>query len=828
MNVIINKEEQNTQAQNVQFSDQTEQWVYAIDNQLDDVNPTADTNDATLANFFSRPVKIKTQDWSVNGAFHTVINPWSLYFGDKRVVNRICNFNLLRAKLHVRILVNGNGFHYGRALASYRPLHLHDSFPGWRSAIPTDIIRASQRMHVWIDPTKSQGGTLCLPYVYYKNALSIPLEEWNGMGELTIGSVTTLGHANAGTDKVTVSVFAWAEDVELSIPTSSEPGALVPQAGEMGSKDEYPNGTISGPANTIARAAGKLSSIPTIGPYAKATELAANAVGGVAEAFGYSRPVNTHDIDAYKPTFVGNMANTNCVDTSQKLSLDQKQELTIDPRACGLGSGDEMSIVSIAQRESYLTQFLWTEASPVETLLWNCKVQPHLFDKLSTEIITTPMSYVSMPFKHWRGTIRFRFQIVASAFHKGRIKVVYDPYYLSSNEYNVQYTRIIDLANERDFTVDIQWGQEYSFLENLDTFSTVPFSSTVLGSPSHGSTNGIIAIYTVTDLTAPGATAADLPVLVSVSTGDDFEVANPDFGGLAGFSTFEPQMGELEPYLPQSGEMDQADADYTQEESKPMAAIAHTDVAAPLSKADHTLDVYFGDPVTSIRQLVKRYCPYTTFATPSVADDGSMVFNTSDFPMYRGYGGATAIHGATTPVDPTPFTFALNTFLNWYTPLFLCRRGSIRWKYIYSTNCSHPYDGMMCVSRLAIAATHVALPLPVYTGTSVSERVVAGMNSISGWALSGGAATQTAVNPVLEVEIPMQQNIRFLFGRYRYLNNGLLGSTMHQLIAPQCKAANGHAIVNSYCAAGEDFSLSFFQCTPTLYQQVDPAPSSSV
>jgi hypothetical protein len=119
-----------------------------------------------------------------------------------------------------------------------RPLHNEDEMVAWRyGVVPQDIIAASQRMHVWIDPTKSQGGTLCLPYVFYKNGLSIPEQDWRSMGELDIASVTTLEHANGGTDSVTISVFAWAEDVSLSIPTVSEPGALAPQA------DEYEEAT---------------------------------------------------------------------------------------------------------------------------------------------------------------------------------------------------------------------------------------------------------------------------------------------------------------------------------------------------------------------------------------------------------------------------------------------------------------------------------------------------------------------------------------------------------------------------------------------------------
>lgn len=197
MNIKINEESNETQQQIVGFSDQNQQWIYSIDNPLDDVHSTADSNDASLENFFSRPIKIASLNWPVGATFGTTINPWQLYFENTRVINRITNYNLLRSKLCVRIMINGNGFHYGRALASYRPLHNQDQFTPWRyGLVNEDTIGASQRMHVWIDPTKSQGGTLCLPYVYYKNTMNVVEEEWRDMGVLDIASVTTLEHAN--------------------------------------------------------------------------------------------------------------------------------------------------------------------------------------------------------------------------------------------------------------------------------------------------------------------------------------------------------------------------------------------------------------------------------------------------------------------------------------------------------------------------------------------------------------------------------------------------------------------------------------------------------
>ena len=183
--------------------------------------------------------------------------------------------------------------------------------------------------------------------------------------------------------------------------------------------------------------------------YARATELAASAVSSIATMFGYSRPVQLADITPYKPMYLGNMANTNVPDTSSKLTLDCKQELTIDPRTMGLGMTDEMTIKSIAQRESFLTQFGWQVADSTETLLWNTEVCPVLWNTISgtpDELHFPACCFATLPFQRWRGTMKFRFQIVASAFHKGRLKITYDPSYPLTNEYNTNYTHIIDLT----------------------------------------------------------------------------------------------------------------------------------------------------------------------------------------------------------------------------------------------------------------------------------------------------------------------------------------------------------------------------------------------
>jgi hypothetical protein len=518
---------------------------------MDTTRAIADSPDASFANFFERPIKIANFEWTTSvSPFHEVFNPWSLYFNNPRILNRISNFNLLRCKLNVKVLINGNGFHYGRLMALYNPLHTHDDFTRLVSFFRQDLIQASQKPHIYLDPTTSQGGSLTLPFFWYKNMLNIPNEDWNDMGQMTITEMNPLKHANGADDRVTISVFAWAEDVVLSTPTSTNPGGLSPQCSEEPldtQADEYAkDGAISAPASLVARIAGKLTSIAPIAPYAKATEMAANAVAGVARLFGYSRPAVLADIVPYRPSFVGNMANTNTADSTTKLSIDAKQELTVDPRVTGLGGADEMVIKSIACRESYLTQFAWSPEDQTETSLWWSTVSPTLFDTRTftdgeganeTELHLPACCFATLPFMHWRGSMKFRFQVVASNFHKGRLKVVWDPYGFESNEYVTNYTHIIDIAEDKDFTVQIGWGSDYGFLTHTEPGVDDKGFGTGASSITPGMFgNGVLRVYVVNELTVPNSTVDNtVSINVFVSAGDDFEVANPDDDALRNY-----------------------------------------------------------------------------------------------------------------------------------------------------------------------------------------------------------------------------------------------------------------------------------------------------
>jgi len=834
MNMSISKSVDQHLEQNVNFNDQTADWVYRVPSQPDDTFCAADAQDATLAEFFSRPVRIHAFAWTPATPVFEYIDPWNLFFTNRRVVNRINNYNLLRCKLHVKIVLNGNGFYYGRMLVSYlpRPNEIFGS-PLPRAFVAQDLIQASQLPHVYLDPTTSQGGQLELPFFCPKNAISIPLANFDQMGIIVLRDMAQLNHANGSTAPITVSVFAWATDVTLSIPTSAPCGSIIPQMG-----DEYGTGPISKPAFTIARAAGALAKIPAIAPYAKATQMAANATGSIASIFGYSRATQEEPSRTIKPEYVGVLANTNTPDNATKLTLDCKQEVTLDPRVVGLDSADEMSILSLSQRESFLTQFLWSGSDPIDSVLYAKHVTPVSFDTYSTgltqELHLTPCAFAANPFTYWRGTMKFRFQVVASAFHKGRIKIVYDPYLLQSlsvGEYNVNYSHVCDLAGERDFTLEFGWGQVSSWLPIQDLQSALAYypagsygSLLTTPSPNIGA-NGAFSVIVVNDLTSASADVPQVVVNVFVSTSDDFEVCVPCCEHLAGLS-WSPGIttsgGPGPGFVAQMGE--EADPVDTTTESAPTLTQSSNSLAPPLPM-DHTLDVFFGDPVVSFRQCLKRYQFSRAWQPLYTGSSGYMWWRliVPDVPLYYGAVGGAIDMALNDSAVGVPWNFVKVTLLNYLLPAFAGRRGGLRWKYHLQGITNAP---------ASLSITKETDGLGYYThlnsgvGWSESQFNVAAQFCEDLFPNTWCATHVTDVrnNPVIEAEVPFYCFDRFYLCRDTNMTGVGRGSTSyHKLTA--CVYINqnqDNPIMTSYVSIAEDFNLYFFCGVPPMFLVLEP------
>jgi hypothetical protein len=789
----------------------------------DSADPTRslqDQDDATLENFLSRPLKIAEFEWSTaSPSFFQSFDPWSLYFENPRVINRMVNFKLLKAKLHVKFVINGNSFQYGRLLASYLPLRVRDDLTQNRLSIPQDAIGASQLPHVFLDPTLSQGGDLVCPMFWNFNYLDIPGGDWSEMGEIVIRSLNNLKHANGAVDVNTISVFAWAEDVQMSILTSNEPGALVPQGLEV--NEANTSGVVSHPASIVAKIAKGLSTVPYIGPFAMATDLAATAVGRIATLFGYSRPNITKAPDIFLPRPVGNLATTNTPDNAHKLTVDDMQELTIDTSICGIDCGDPLAIRSISTRESYLTKFSWSIGAAPESMLWNARVSPVVWDEFNLgnrEFHFPACAVAALPFKYWTGTMKYRFQIVSSGFHKGRLKFVYDPDYIRSNEYNTNYLHVIDIAETKDFSIEIGNGQIKTLLGHdepglssyTNVISTTPYAST-------GEGNGVLGVYIVNELTTPNSTVNnDIEINVFVSTGDDFEVFVP-YQHFQNY-VFHNQALEAE---------DKAEASNVPVMDSSSTLGPDSDTITPLVNK-----VYTGEVIQSFRQLLKRYNIHTAFS-PASPSAYYIHLEHAMFPFFRG-NVPNAVH-TRAGVPPEPYNFCNTVLLHWVTSCFSGWRGSLRYKVVprgardadvpISMSCVRwdDYDNagyaFSSGSMLTYTSNEGAAASVVFSEVAGQEfRNTIALPSPNGQALAVGD-----INPCLEYEIPFYSDQRFVPGKTSdYTGNFTCSGAALEISGDGTPST----VFDHYVAAGEDFQVFFWTGMPPLfYEATVPTPT---
>lgn len=807
--------------QNITFSDNDDPYLYSVKGRMDTTRSLQDTSSDSLDAFFARPIKISETEWVTNGALNVTIDPWTLFLGNPRVSNRMTNYNLLRARLRVKVVINGNSFHYGRAMAVYHPQHSRDNFTDLGTTV--SLVQGSQMPHVFLDPTTSTGGELCLPFFCEKNNVSLPAVEFTKLGRIHIISLNNLRHANGAADKATVTVFAWMEDVELNMLTSLDM-PLVPQSGrEVDVANEL--GIVSGPATAIAKTTANLAEAPVIGPYAMATSRVAGMTATLARLFGYSRPPVTKDPEPYKPVAVSQMATTTVPDCVAKLTVDDKQELTIDPTISGIGPGDPMNIKQIAKRESYLTTFDWNIGEAPEQLLWNSYVAPTLWARDGSAYYFPACAMAALPFKYWTGTMRFRFQVVASAFHKGRLKVVYDPNFVSSNEYNTNYVQIIDIAQKQDFTIEIGNGQHQSLLTSPtpNTSEFQVYRTTPLGPSPTG--NGVIALYVVNELTTPDTTAPrDISVNVFVSMGDDFEVFVPDNRFQS--YTFKPQSG----FLPQSGSEQAVNDALVAHEPSPPQQLATDTLGVGTTNHDDLNKVFVGESVKSFRPLMKRYTLHSNLNATFNSDRRVLYGRRTAFPFLRG-NVVGAVH--TTSSD-SKYNYCNTLLLHWVTLAFSGYRGSVRWKIVpqsflqqdslpiihveRDTSNRHYQNGRNAVftptneSQMAFqAALNPSLTLPSITAPA---------GGVRGMALANGY-----VNPNMEFEVPFYSDDRFVPGKRENYTASFGDIDLNVFDYRIFVRGNNETYFNAYCAAGEDFQTYFWTGLPKMY--FEPAPPSS-
>jgi hypothetical protein len=599
-------------------------------------------------------------------------------------------------------------------------------------------------------------------------------------------------------------VYAWAEDVKLSGPS----------VGLAVQSDEYGKGTVSRVASAVASTAASLKKVPFIGPFATATEMGASAVSSIAKLFGFTNVPVIADTAPYRPEPFPKLASTEIGYPVEKLTVDAKNELSIDPTIVGLKNEDELVISHLAQKESYLTTATWSSSDAADKILFSSVVSPILFD-YTTNASTTqtafyqpPMCWLTNLFQYWRGDIIFRFKVVASMFHKGRLRLSFDPSGYSSenilndaNSSNVVFTEIIDLSesNEVEFRVPFQQALPYLYTQALSS-SNKGFSLSATPTFIYDPTiyNGTLCLRVLNTLTAPIATS-QVSILVFVKAADNIEFGSPN--DLENFTTFAVQSDAIVGTAP---------------------SVAHNDQAL----------VNFGERVLSLRSLLRRYTLSTVDVAGQLSSNYGTVYNKlfTKLPAFYGFdpAGLYAANGLIATASSFPFNYAHCHPLHLILPAFVGYRGSTNWTF----NCDlggNPVTSQRVIRNNSTAVGGTTKITTTTTGTA-STNVIANFylgNTLSGSA--GMALTNSMTNAGLNVSTPMYDNYLFQSTKPSYFaqpsttDGAAYDSFMWEAFTNTGSSGSAPPPgmrLFQYCAIGVDFNPLFFLNVPTFYQYI--------
>lgn len=807
----VEANEAHVREENVQFLDENVGQIAGF-KYTDGLQHQDATTNVPLKDFLSRPVRIAQFQWNEADLPGNLlsIRPWQLFFNNQFVKPKTANFAFIRCNLKVKVLINASPFYYGAMLASYLPVpgitpSTIQVGPGFDWFIPI-----SQRPHMWIYPANSEGGIMDLPFFWNKNWLRTQVsQEFADMGQLDFSAFTTLQSANGVSSAgVTVQVYAWAENVELSGPSLG----LVMQT------DEYGDGPISKPASAIAALAGKMTNDPNIGRFATATQMGARAVSKMATMFGFSNPPVLDNIIPQRPTAFPQMSNVENCFPSEKLTLDPKNELSVDPSIVGLPSVDSLEISRLVQKESFLTQIAWDTADPVDRMLFSSYVTPEMFGASAatqqTAIFGTPMWWVSRMFNAWRGDIIFRFKFVSTQFHKGRVRISWDPQgtatsnlFNTADSSNVVQTVVVDLGKDTDVEFRIPYHQAYPWCQTYNQLNVadVPFAITPTRTfgPSEVYQNGAITVRVQTALTSPVA-SSNVVMQVFVKGAENLEFANPGM-----------RNQPISPFVAQSGEF----AEPMNDEPD------HIELGKISQVPRERYLVNFGETITTLRSLLYRhYMTNVTQATTTGAHNS--FYNATFFRMPASYGydpfGSLTAKGLITPTSSYPFNYTFLNPITWIMSAFVGYRGSM----ILTINASSV--GVLNHVRVCrLPSTQVVQTSATFVSSAYVSRddtaYRAWLNLDGG---SGGSAlTATRTQQGLTVVLPNYNVSKFTSCSPQFRNLSSLatggGREAFNLEIYASTSGTSNQLTDTklewHFAGGPDLTPLFFVNVPTVY-----------
>jgi hypothetical protein len=805
------------QQENITFGDTQPAPPEEVRTITDPTRFMRDDDIAHLGQYLSRPVLINVWTWASanSGLYNNNFNPWSLFFNDAHIKSKMNNFARLQCSLRLKFVLNASPFYYGLLKVNYDPLkslrHLYGN-----------AITYSQLPGPYITPQDMSSVEMNLPFFWPRDYLNIcSQEDFDAIGEISYSIFSQLQSANsAAGGRITISCYAWAEEIHLAAPTSKN--------------------ALQGPVSNVARKVGQIahavSAIPPLAGIGSAVSAGASVVTNLATALGFSNAPVMDDVHAVQVKTFHALANTEQSVPLDKLSLDPKNEVILSPQTTGLADVDELAISEFCSHEAWIAKSTWTTSHTSGQHLVSFFVTPFLQTSESldgqSKYCMAPMRYASRFYRYWRGSIIYRIRLVGTKFHKGRLQISWDPQGDASGSVDTETTNItkivdLDAEQEVEFIVPFKASRCWNTTSAMDTggLPVKYLGSTFERTPNSVEHNGCISVFVQNQLSAP-LDPASLDIVVFARAGPDFELAGPIESMRT--LTVNPIQGPL--------------------------TLDGSEIADESAVPTYTV----GERTSSLRQLLHRTTKYGMFPRMIYDalhefDDKIMLYaTTSQFrkvPLSYGFsdkGDVMVLKVVGTSGDIAPFNFVNETPIAAITNCFAGYRGSVNWHVTPLLQDANdrpimqitkvPYAARL---QLQPASTKTIGPLNFQQRANKSGYFEDAMRFATGTVLTSGvgrfrdvptglggtSVSNTALQPFVSVNIPQYAENRFQVAFENVRDRVTATDTVQDGFSVACQQMVNPKLnryYNMYVSAGVDFNLFYFTCCPPLYAYETP------
>jgi hypothetical protein len=349
--------------------------------------------------------------------------------------------------------------------------------------------------------------------------------------------------------------------------------------------------------------------------------------------------------------------------------------------------------------------------------------------------------------------------------------------------------------------------------EFVNDDTPLPFSS--------GRSNGQLTITVLNELTTPGDEASSPGISVNVwaSAGDSMKFAVPIGTRIQDLSVMPFESQSL--LISHSDAGVDAKTDKSSMENKPGETMTLTVNAE--ANTDHTMEVFFGEHVVSLRDLFRRYVYHMPWKNLDLDNEYSTVYlNAKVFPYYRGTlppGTTGVLQYAADPTTVYSVNPCCTIPLTYCAPAYMAWRGGIRKKIVDNLGVTVS-TSMRGVTRKPFTLEIPGIRREVYTDEiNLLQRSALARESFAGQEL-----TYVRNTGMIEVEFPYYQKSRFSSPRiYKPLEVQSDSYEYVDISSNSGSFAARNNYVQEYVSTAEDFTLIYFINVPRMYRYEFPS-----